>query len=141
MDSYSDPEHSHEPPRPPRNWREFFEYPRSLRRLSVLEQLLARFTPSERLLLYFLSSLLAASTLLMVIYVDRKVSVDIPARGGELTEGEVGPARFINPILTLSQPDQDLTALVYSGLMRSLPDGSIVPDLAESYTISPDGTT
>jgi peptide/nickel transport system substrate-binding protein len=85
--------------------------------------------------------MLAASAFMMVTYVNRSVSVSIPAAGGSLTEGEVGPARFINPILTLSQPDQDLTALVYSGLMRRLPDGSVVPDLASSYNISSDGTT
>ena len=76
----------------------------------------------------------------MLTSIDRAASVDIPARGGSLTEGEVGPARFINPILTVSQPDQDLTELVYSGLTRQLPDGSYVPDLASKYTVSTDGT-
>ena len=28
--------------------------------------------------------------------------------------------------------------LFYSGLMKKMPDGSIVNDLAESYTVSPD---
>lgn len=143
MDSYSDPDHSNETPlpAPARDWRASFTRVRSLGRLSILERLLVRFSPSERLLLYFLSAILAGSTLVMVVSIDRKVSVDIPARGGSLTEGEVGPARFINPILTLSQPDEDLTSLIYSGLTRELPNGTIVPDLAQSYTISPDGTT
>lgn len=92
-------------------------------------------------MLYVLTAVLAVSVLVMVSAVDKSVSVTIPARGGTLVEGEVGPARFINPILTLSQPDQDLTALVYSGLMRQLPDGTLVPDLASSYSVSPDGTT
>ncbi|HWP61393.1 MAG TPA: peptide ABC transporter substrate-binding protein, partial [Candidatus Paceibacterota bacterium] len=68
-------------------------------------------------------------------------SVSVPTAGGSLTEGETGPARFINPLLAISQADQDLTALVYSGLTREMPDGAIVPDLAQSYTVSGDGRT
>lgn len=140
MDSYSDPDHSFQTKERADDMRAALTKPRNLGRLSILERLLVRFSPAERLLLYILAALLAASTLVMVVYADRSVSVSIPAHGGSLTEGEVGPARFINPLLTLSQPDEDLTALVYSGLMRQLPDGTIVPDLASSYTVSPDGT-
>jgi len=114
---------------------------RKTRRLDGFESLLKRFSPSERLLLYLLSAILGLSTLLMLAGLNTAASVSIPAEGGTLAEGEVGPARFINPLLTLSQPDQDLAALVYSGLMRALPDGSIVPDLAASYAVSPDGRT
>ena len=144
MDSYSDPDHSdHIDQTNERldDLRTTLTKPRRIGRLSALEDLLIRFSPAERLLLYILSVILAGSVLVMITYIDRAVSVDIPARGGSLTEGEVGPARFINPILTVSQPDQDLTALVYSGLMRQLPDGSYVPDLASGYTVSPDGMT
>jgi peptide/nickel transport system substrate-binding protein len=114
---------------------------RRLRHLSVLEDMLHAFSPGERLALYILSALLAVSALILLADVNRGVSVDIPTRGGTLTEGEVGTARFINPLLTLSQADTDLAQLVYSGLMRALPDGTYVPDLASSYEISPDGTT
>lgn len=69
------------------------------------------------------------------------VSVQVPARGGSIREGLVGPARFINPLLAVSGADQDLTQLVFSGLTRPLSDGSYAPDLAESYTVSDDGTT
>ncbi|MBI5457917.1 hypothetical protein HY971_04305 [Candidatus Kaiserbacteria bacterium] len=113
---------------------------RSIWRVSLLEDLLRALTPSERLILYGLTVILGFSTLALLAGLNSAVSVSIPSAGGELFEGEVGPARFINPILTLSQPDEDLTELVYSGLTRALPNG-IVPDLAESYTISEDGTT
>ncbi|MDB5187615.1 MAG: family 5 extracellular solute-binding protein peptide/nickel transport system substrate-binding [Candidatus Kaiserbacteria bacterium] len=109
--------------------------------LSSLEQMLAQFSPSERLFLYVFTFLLALATFFLVVFVSDSVSVSVPTHGGTLTEGEVGSVRFINPVLALSQPDQDLTELVYSGLMRSQPDGSLIPDLASSYTISPDGTT
>lgn len=63
----------------------------------------------------------------------------VPARGGTLTEGIVGTPRFINPVLAISDSDRDMTRLVFSGLMRTGPDGTLVPDLAERYSISEDG--
>ena len=63
---------------------------------------------------------------------------EVPAHGGSVTEGIVGTPRFINPVLALSDADRDMTRLVYSGLMRPGTDG-VVPDLAESYSISDDG--
>ncbi len=114
---------------------------RPLPKFSGLEGKLHRFSPGERLVLYILTALLAGSTFILLAGANAAVSVDVPAVGGSLTEGVVGPARFINPLLTLSEPDADLSALVYSGLMRALPDGSLIPDLAESYDISEDGTT
>src|SRR5690606_32882866 len=55
--------------------------------------------------------------------------------------GLIGSPRFINPLLATSDTDKDLTALIYSGLLRIGPDGSLIPDLAESYEISDDGLT
>ncbi|HEY4513985.1 MAG TPA: ABC transporter substrate-binding protein [Candidatus Paceibacterota bacterium] len=114
--------------------------PRRMWPSSRLESLLRSFSPGERLVLYVLSAFLAASTLALVAGVNASVSVVEPARGGTLSEGIVGPPRFINPVLAISQADEDITALVYSGLMKAGPDGIIVPSLAEKYEISEDGT-
>ncbi len=65
--------------------------------------------------------------------------VEVPADGGKITEGIIGLPRYINPVLAVTEADKDISALVYSGLMRQTPKGDIVPDLAESYTLSPDG--
>lgn len=73
-----------------------------------------------------------------LFFINRYFLVEVPAYGGSITEGVIGTPRFINPVFAQSNPDRDLTALVYSGLVREV-DGKIVPDLAESYTISPDG--
>lgn len=142
MEQYSDNERYPETlQRAPLRWNDRLMHERRSRYLSGLEEALRRFTPGERLALYLLATLLSLSTLVMLATVNAAVSVVVPSQGGALVEGETGPARFINPLLSLSQADQDLTALVYSGLMRALPDGSVVPDLAQSYTISPDGRT
>lgn len=67
--------------------------------------------------------------------------VSVPVRGGGYTEGLTGTPRFINPLLASSPVDRDLTTLIYSGLLRSTGGGELIPDLAESYTISSDGLT
>ncbi|MEK7132616.1 MAG: ABC transporter substrate-binding protein [Patescibacteria group bacterium] len=115
--------------------------PRSHSYFSMLDGLLRTFSPGERLLLYILSIILGASAIALLVGVNNAVSVLVPAKGGSLTEGIVGPPRFINPILDISQADGDLTKLLYSGLTRALPNGTIVPDLANHYEISEDGTT
>ena len=125
----------------PEDWKVRLTRVRGFWRFSKLENMLRSFSSGERLILYILSITLAISALALVVGVNNAVSVVVPAQGGTLTEGIVGPPRFINPILALSQADEDLTQLVYSGLMEALPDGSIVPNLAESYQISTDGTT
>jgi peptide/nickel transport system substrate-binding protein len=114
---------------------------RSMLRFSTLNDLLTRFSPAERLILYVLSLALSISALALLAGANATVSVNVPSRGGSITEGLVGPARFINPVLATSAADADLTALTYSGLVRALPDGTVAPDLAESYTISEDGTS
>ena len=108
--------------------------------LHSLERVLQRFSPGEKLVLYVLSLILATSTLGLLAGANAAVSVTVPSRGGEFVEGVIGPARFINPLLALSEPDKDLSALIYSGLMRVRPDGSLMPDLASSYEVSENGT-
>lgn len=114
---------------------------RGFPRLSTINDLLTRFSPSERLVLYILTLCLGVSALALVAGANAIVSVNIPSQGGSITEGLVGPARFINPVLATSAADNDLTALIFSGLTRSHPDRAAIPDLAQSYEISEDGTT
>lgn len=80
------------------------------------------------------------STIMLIGKINSMFLVDVPIRGGTVTEGIVGVPTLINPVIALSDADKDLTALVYSGLMRKTPEGEFIPDLAESFTISPDGT-
>lgn len=68
-------------------------------------------------------------------------TVDTPAVGGTLIEGIIGTPRFINPVLAISDADRDMTALVYSGLLRPDGKGKLTNDLAEKMTISEDGLT
>src|SRR3954452_2490437 len=58
--------------------------------------------------------------------------------GGTFVEAMVGAPRYVNPLLASSDTDLDLTHLVYSGLTRLDDHGTIVPDLAADWQISPD---
>jgi peptide/nickel transport system substrate-binding protein len=67
--------------------------------------------------------------------------VTVPDFGGTYVEGVAGNPQAINPILCQSNPvDQDLVALIFTGLTRSDDKGMIVPDLAERWDVSQDGT-
>ncbi len=80
------------------------------------------------------------SAIIMALWINNYYSVDVPAYGGVLNEGIIGLPRNINPILAVTDADRDLSALIYSGLTKYV-DGKIIPDLAQSYTVSPDGLT
>ena len=85
---------------------------------------------------------IAVASMAMVILVGRVNSAfmtEVPASGGTITEGIIGTPTLVNPVLALSDADKDLTSIVYSGLMRKTPEGTFIPDLAESYTVSEDG--
>ncbi len=77
-----------------------------------------------------------------VAYISYQVAtVEVPVSGGTYVEGLAGNPRTINPILCHANPvDRDIASLVFSGLVRAETDGSIVPDLAERWEISPDET-
>jgi peptide/nickel transport system substrate-binding protein len=68
-------------------------------------------------------------------------TVQVPDFGGTYIEGIAGNPNAINPILCQPNPvDQDLAALIFTGLTRVSDMGEIVPDLAESWEITRDGT-
>ena len=45
----------------------------------------------------------------------------------------------VSPLTARNQADRDLVALVFSGLVRNGPDGTIVPDLAKRWTVDSTG--
>jgi peptide/nickel transport system substrate-binding protein len=89
------------------------------------------------------SALLACGIFLLATLAILSVqhSIKTPTVGGIFKEGIVGTTRFINPVLAVTRADKDLTALIYDGIMRLGKDGALVPNIAESVTISEDGLT
>ncbi|KKU49810.1 MAG: Extracellular solute-binding protein family 5 [Parcubacteria group bacterium GW2011_GWB1_49_7] len=93
---------------------------------------------AEKAVFYFFASVFILSGFIMAWQVSEAFLVEVPIRGGTLAEGVVGNPRFINPVLALSEADKNLTAVVYSGLVRLTPEGLITNDLASQVQISKD---
>lgn len=99
------------------------------------------FSKKERIVFALLVLILMLSAFSLLQILNKSLMVVVPLRGGSISEGVIGTPRFINPILASTPADQDMVALIYSGLMRKNPDGTLTPDLAASYTVSKDGLT
>ncbi len=109
--------------------------------LDALLGLIETKRPSDTLLLRILFFVMLFSGLWTLVALNTSISTSTPISGGTLREGLVGTPRFINPTLAITRVDQDVAALVYSGVMRIGADGTLVPDIAESVTVSDDGLT
>jgi peptide/nickel transport system substrate-binding protein len=69
-------------------------------------------------------------------------TVSIPDVGGVYKEAVAGAPQFINPLLMqYNQVDQDLSALIFSGLTRINGQGDLEPLLVERWEVSDDGLT
>lgn len=96
---------------------------------------------SDRLLLRVAFFAVVCTGVWLLLTLNQHYSTTVPTSGGTLTEGIIGTPRFINPVLAFTKADQDVTALVYSGLMRIDENGELVPDLAEDISIAEDNRT
>jgi len=98
---------------------------------------------SKKAVIIFVGVLIVALVLFVtgIITLNSKYMVSVPLYEGSLTEGVIGSPYAINPVLAASQTDKDMVALIYSGLMRMSPDGSLIYDLAKEHTVSNDGLT
>lgn len=112
---------------------------RPIRSFGALANYIRSLPPSDKLIVGILSTLVLVSSVVSLFAFIRTQLVEVPTYGGTLTEGVVGTPRFINPLLALTDADRDMTALTFAGLMGVGPDGTLVPVLAESYEVSPDG--
>lgn len=96
---------------------------------------------SDRLVLRGLFIAVIASAVWLGLAANAEFIEITPTDGGTLIEGVIGTPRFINPALAITRADQDVSALIYSGLMKIDPDGNLVPDAAEEIAVSDDGRT
>lgn len=96
---------------------------------------------TERLILRVLFFMIIGGLLSIFIMWNNKIAIFKPVPGGTLSEGIIGLPRFVNPALAVTRADQDMSALIYSGLMKINSEGKLIPDLAQSVTVSNDGKT
>jgi len=106
-----------------------------------LSSLFYDFSLFERILVIVASIILVFGSFSAVLKLNDQFVVQVPKDGGELHEGMIDTPRFVNPVLATSDTDRDLSSLIYSGLLRINNAGELIPDLAESYSVSEDGLT
>ena len=97
--------------------------------------------PSDRFILRILFFTCLGALIMASIVWSNNNSNLTAASGGTIKEGVIGIPRFVNPALAVTRADLDITALIYSGLMKINPDGALVPDVADNVTVSDDGKT
>lgn len=115
---------------------------RETKPISGLQKITSQFNHVEKLIFFSFAFVLAISGITLALEANASFLQEIPAHGGTLNEGMVGSPRFVNPLLAVSETDKSIVSLVYSGLLRlDAKTGNLVPDLAESYEVSPDGLT
>ena len=98
-------------------------------------------TIRERVWLGVLAVGLFLSGIFLIWLVQINLLTNVSSGGGTYTYAVVGVPRFINPILAQNDSEKELVRLVYSGLVREIAHDVYIPDLAESYTMSPDEKT
>lgn len=132
--SFPDPRPAEEKSRP--GWPELRAV--SKKRWLYLSRL---FTRKERLQLGVAALIAAAALVVLIARTVERVTVIAPAVGGRLREAVIGEPRFINPLYASSDTDRDLASLVFGRLIRYDAAGAPRGDLAESFSVSPDGKT
>lgn len=112
-----------------------FNFPKQEKADEIISQL----SRGGKIIFGFFFAIALFSTIGLLLLINDNFKISIPAEGGTLIEGVIGTPRFINPVLATSDADKDMTALIFSGLVKIDQNGKILPDLAESYSISEDG--
>lgn len=122
-------------------WRDRLTRVRSLPVLDRLSIYVGALSLGDRAIFYGISGIVCILSLVNVFTLEQSLLVSVPTYGGTLHEGTIGNPQFINPLLAISDADRDLSTLTYAGLMGISGSGSLLPVLARSYEISPDGKT
>ena len=91
-------------------------------------------------LLALIASLVSVPSLLPTAASSTGPGATLPAPSRPYREGVLGRPVSVSPLSARTQADRDLVALVYSGLVRNGPSGSLVPDLAERWTVDSTGS-
>lgn len=110
----------------------------SFKQLSLLFKILL---PQERRVgLSLIILCLLTASFLTVRWWENKTTT-VAQKGGEYTEGIIGLPRTTNPLLATTTADLDLAYLTVRGLFQNADQGNLTPDLAETWSVSPDQKT
>lgn len=108
----------------------------SFKQIKLLPKFLSK---KEKGLIRILSGIIFLGLIILVINLYLQNSVLTPKNGGSYVEGLVGVPKYINPLLAgYNDVDQDLSKILFNGLMKINSQGNLDLDLAESYQVSED---
>ena len=90
-----------------------------LKRGSRILEYISRFSATEKGCIFvILVAAAGISAILLALRADGLFMTEVPKTGGVLSEGEMGLPRAINPVLSVSDTDRYISALVYAGLVK-----------------------
>lgn len=112
---------------------------RHLSFIGKIERVIERMNPAEKIVFILAGIVMIVTGLSLLVRVSDTFLVAVPGEGGSMSEGLIGSPRFINPVISISDTDKDLSGLIYSGLLKHSKDGTLIPDLASSYEITDNG--
>ncbi|GAC1489707.1 MAG: peptide-binding protein [Candidatus Limnocylindrales bacterium] len=95
-------------------------------------------TRRDKLIVIGLIALLALTSAGAIV-LDRPAAELVAAPGGTYVEGVAGVPQYLDPLIAATSVDADVSRLLFTGLMRFDRGGSIVPDLAASFSVDPAG--
>ncbi|MBT3355914.1 peptide ABC transporter substrate-binding protein [bacterium] len=94
----------------------------------------------EKFFLYLAVLILVGSLLTWSLKYYISSTQEVPAIGGEYTEGVIGQPSYINPVLApTNETDLAISRLIFSSLMTYDNNGALIKDLAKDYRIEDDG--
>lgn len=97
--------------------------------MARFKQIFFALTRKERLVFFAATALAITSGIMLLGIYFIYSTKDVPASGGEYTEGMLGQPAMVNPVLASSQADNSLVRLIFSN----------VNDIAQKIETSPDG--
>ncbi len=111
-----------------------FSFPDQLKNFSSV------LSKKEKFFLYLAVLILVGSLLTWSLKYYISSTQEVPAIGGEYTEGVIGQPSYINPVLApTNETDLAISRLIFSSLMTYDNNGALVKDLAQDYRIEDDG--
>jgi len=111
-----------------------------LKNSAAILDYIQRFSATEKAIFSLFVAGAVVTAVTMTLQVNGLFLTEIPGHGGTLHEGLIGLPHTVNPVLAVTDIDRDISSLVYAGLTK-YQNGTIVPDLAQDWNISPDGLT
>jgi peptide/nickel transport system substrate-binding protein len=94
-------------------------------------QIFKSLTKKEKIVLYVTSTIFLVSSILWTSYFVSHNTIKVPIESDRYSEGVIGQPKFINPVISNSDIDRDLSQILYSDLTT----------LMDHYTVSDDGKT